>query len=117
MWVSGSTVRRRSRSFSSRALAAGLLLIVGWSSVEILWARAEPSIAAAEAGASGADSGPQEDCPCFCACACQAVHVVLPTPHEPAPESVRPTFPAHRIAAAPPGHAPDPPFRPPRHVA
>lgn len=105
---------RPSRSLRSRALALGLLAVVGWSSIEVLWDQIGPASATTAVAAADDQSYPDDDCPCFCACACQAVHVVLPTPQEPGPDRLAHAFEPIAVAVAPPDRPVDPPYRPPR---
>lgn len=109
---------RRFRSLRARALALGLLAVVGASSVEVLWEAAEPASDATLTVTLPDDQpSPEEDCPCFCACDCQAVHVVLPTPREPGPDRLTATFDPVPVAVAPQEGPAELPYRPPRPLA
>lgn len=108
---------RNSRTAWSRMVALGLVLVVGWSSVEILWAEGEPTPAMEIAGAAADQASSEEDCPCLCACSCQPVHVVLAAPPEPGTGRATPEFETVPDVIAPMERSLDPLYPPPRLLA
>ena len=116
---------RRPAGIARRLVSALLVLVLGLSSVELLWGdvHAEPPVdteLAASAPGPEAPSSPDsreqdEDCPCLCDCACvNAQRVVAPravlVPHF-GPTATSP-LPRTR-SRAPRSVVPEPHFRPP----
>lgn len=104
-----------------RFVPLALTLLIGWSSVEVLWDREEAPVAdavAVGAADSEGDASSEDDCHCLCACDCRAVHVV-PTAVPQAPRMAEDLQPPEleRPRMAPPGRSTEPPFHPPRYRA